>query len=523
MSLTEREAKAHDGLLKYYNGLTIPQLAFYHGTTKRVAAALRDGAIKPSDLGAGLVWRDRWSLGAIGSGKSVGGLFATIAYSAFIPGNEGVIVRKRWEELKNHLIPALYELLAADFEMGGVGIDPYSIMSKPRAVGAASEIIVRTAGKESRIILKPEPDGPDRFIEDSFKGPEYGWFLLDEMTQLREITWMTLTGRLRRPNIPSHLRAGMAMGNPPVENHWVHDKAQEMEVMAARGERPDICVVRSTMDDNPHLDPDYVKRMKRQYRDDPIGYAMYIEGQDGIHIEGKPVFGNTFKTKSHVDDELKYNPFRPMLVGLDFGYHHPAAVFFQIDDRGRINVLGELLGESQMADEFAEDVWDYLQQKFPRVLRKNCKFFGDPAGAQQTDKGDTTLAILAKKGIRVGYRHMPIEPGLNQIRGLLKELRDGRPRIVMHPRCKNLIRAMIGGYHYARGRDGAMKPEPKKDGFYDHLVDAFRYGITNAVGTYREPRSVSVAGKQRKQFRNPQRGPQFAKGMTPAGLSEGSN
>lgn len=516
MAASSDVGKALDGLIHYYNQLTEPQLAFYHGCQRRVAKAMKRGLVKPEQLRAGMVWRDRWAIGGLGSGKTVGGLFAAIAYSALIPGNEGVIVRKRWEELKNHVIPEMYDLLAKEQDRGGVGIDPYAIMSKPRAVGAANEIIVRTTGKPSRIILKPEPDGPDRFVEDSFKGPEYGWFLLDEVTQLRQVTWNTLTGRLRRPNIPAHLRAGMAMGNPPVEGHWVYEMNELMAEIAERGEREDILIIRSTMEDNPFLDPDYVKREKRKYRNDPIGYAMYIEGQDGISVEGKPVFGSMFRTAVHVDENLKFNPFRPLLVGMDFGFHHPAAVFFQIDDRGRINILSEMLGKDKTAVEFAEDILDHIKQMFPKALLKHVQFFGDHAGTQRTDKGDTTVAILAKMGIRVRTRPMGIESGLDVIRDALRAFREGRPRLCIRPNCRILIRAMVGGYHYARMRGGQLRNEPKKDGYYDHVVDALRYGLANALGVYREPRSSRVAGPNKHR----RSGPKFARGMEPLGLSK---
>ncbi len=511
---------ALQGVLRYYEGLTIPQLAFYHGIPKRYAKALRAGAITVAQLGAGKVWRDRWQLGALGSGKTVGGLYSAIAYSALIPGNEGVIVRKRWEEIANHLIPELYRMAGlltspdGDYRNG----NPARLLSDPRTVGASKEILVKTEGEPSRIVLKPEPDGPERFIEDSFKGPEYGWFLLDEVTQLREVTWRTLTGRLRRPGIPPHLRAGLAMGNPPAEGHWVFDYARQQEQLEEAEGRPEILIIRSTMDDNPHLPEDYVRREKRKYKDDEIRYRMYILGEDGLDLKGRPVFGNMFHSGGqapHVEKALKYNPFRPLLVGMDFGWHHPAAVFFQIDDKGCVNILSEHLGKEVSAERFAQDVWDQVQKNFPRVPRHHVRFFGDPAGAQRSDKGDTTFAILAKQGIRVGHRVMPIETGLDLIRDLLREIRGSRPRLQAHPRCKDLIKAFLGGYYYDTMRGGGVRMEPKKDGYYDHLVDALRYGLTNTLGVYREPRGGTVAGPAK--LRN--RGPQFARGMTAAGLS----
>jgi len=175
--------------------------------------------------------------------------------------------------------------------------------------------------------------------------------------------------------------------------------------------------------------------------------------------------------------------------------------FMQMNKDGNINVLGELMGQEETAEEFGRRVKDYVQQTFPKI--KEVEYYGDPAGAQQTDKGDPTIAILARLGIRVGYRFIPIDPGLNLIRSLLGTMRRGRPRLVYHrDRCPILIKAKIGGYHYKQGRGGVTSPKPNKDGFYDHLQDAERYALTNICGVYND-----------KDDERKQEWPKYAKGM----------
>lgn len=485
MAKTELE-KAHQGILDYYNSLGEHQLAFYHRVPRERIRKWKSGEMGPPL--ASECHRDVIHIGALGSGKSVGGLYTAIALSVFIPDNFGIIVRKRWEELRNHVVDELYRL--ADDITGGRS---EALLGKPKIVGGSYEIVVQTADpkRPSRIIIKPEPDGTDRAIEDSFKGPEFGWFLLDEATSLREATWRALLGRLRR-KFPGKsdaenaaLRAGLAMTNPPFAGNWIHDNvALPYDTMRAQEEltRRDTLVIRSTMEDNLHLDDDYIANVKHQFRNDPIRYRMYVLGEDGINIEGRPVFGDAFQSKFHLD-KLKLNPHLPLIVGMDFGWHHPAAVFLQKTPEGYINVLGEILGNEMTAEEFGKAVLDYISANYPNA--RQVEYYGDPAGAQQTDKGDPTIVIMAKMGIRIGFRKMEINPGLDLIRDLLGTMRQHRPRLVFDDsNCPILVKAMIGGYHYKQARTGMVKPMPNKDGFYDHLVDAFRYALTNICGVY---------------------------------------
>jgi len=502
MSSKSKTEIAISGLKHYYDGLSNPQLAFYHRVPRQLIQEWREGRRGPPVKGE--IHRDVVHIGALGSGKSVGGLFTAIALSCLIPDNLGVVVRKRWEELKNHVIDEMFRL--ADEMTDG---NRKALMSDPRAIGGSYEITVYTMGRPSKIIVKPEPDGTDRFIEDSFKGPEFGWFLCDELTQLRQATWDTLRGRLRRrfPHVSasesSTLWAGLAMSNPPFAGHWladdVTDVAREQEATEDLT-TDDPLIIRSKMDDNPFLPKEYIIAEKRKYRNDPIRYRMYIEGEDGLSIDGRPVFGDIFQGGTHTEDNLKYNPFTPLVVGLDFGWHHPAAVFLQQDRDGCINILGELMGDEETAESFGMRVLDYIKQVFPKI--SDVQYFGDPAGAQQTDKGDPTIAILGRLGIHVAYRFMPIDPGLDLIRKLLGTLRNKRPRLMLHTtRCSILIKGFIGGYYYKQAKGGVSTPKPYKDGFYDHPMDALRYALGNICGDYDD-------GLKKKNW------PKFAKGPT---------
>lgn len=468
----------------------------YFGVDKEVAEAIWKRKIAGPPKGS--TFRDAINIGGRGSAKTYISLYTALSLSTDYEDNLGIIVRRHWNELKNSIILDFRKVL----EQVTDGHPEYLVEGPNRKEGYY-EYVVFTRGKPSYILVKPEPEkASDREIEDAFKGPEYGWFLCDELTQLKRITWSTLQDNLRRPHI--HNRRGLGMTNPPTKGHWLYELAREQEAATARGERAQVLIIRSRMEDNPYLPSDYIENMKRKYKNDPVRYAMYVEGRDGIELEGTPVFKGAYKIGVN-DGDLKYDPFRPLVVGMDFGWNRAAAIFLQVTQLGYLNILGEMRAEHMTVERFGNAVRDYIKQNYPKIPLSMVEYFGDPAG-RQTDQtsGQTAIAILRDKcGMHVRWSKVRREVGLDMMREALTDygINAARPRLVLDKsRCHDLITGFIGGYRW-RQSGGVTKPEPHKDGYFDHYMDALRYALQNVMG---------VRQKQ-KQFTEPI----FADGMKP--------
>src|SRR3990167_2341586 len=295
-----------------------------------------DSAAKP--------YRKRIFRGAYGCGKSYILDYTGINLSVNQPGNLGLIARKRFEQLINTTLATFYQIIDEATDN-----DRSALICDTNDANGAIEIFMRTSGEPSKIIFRIEPDGTEEMIRDSFKGYELGWFGLDEMPQLKKVTYDTLATRLRRPGF---VLAGLGASNPARSTHWFTQRVQAAEQELSLGVRPDELVISARAFDNPYLRADYIADLKKQFANDPDGYDMYVLGLDGMDITGKPVFRKDFNDKVHVDEKLRPNVFMPLYVGLDFGYHNPAAVWFQRDDRDRFNVLGELSPEDIGVDTF---------------------------------------------------------------------------------------------------------------------------------------------------------------------------
>lgn len=214
--------------------------------------------------------------------------------------------------------------------------------------------------------------------------------------------------------------------------------------------------------------PDWVKRyVHAEYGDDPSGTAVFRE---------------SFKMSFHVADEVLPVVGHPLIVGLDFG-RDPCAVITQMDHKGRLLILQEVI---------AEDIGLELQLRIglrpalstERYLGRPVAIIGDPAGMQRSTMYEETSFDLIK---RAGFMAYPaptndLDPRLRAIEAFLLAQRDGGPAMVIdRGRCPTLIRALSGGYRYAKTKAGQRKPTPDKNSF-SHVTDALQYACLAAHG-----------------------------------------
>ena len=168
-----------------------------------------------------------------------------------------------------------------------------------------------------------------------------------------------------------------------------------------------------------------------------------------------------------------YNPVLPLYRAIDFGFVNPfVCLWIQVDGDGVVRVIDEYVKSRVTIAEHARE----LKAKTPCQERQVAGTFGDPAGDGRNDvTGTSAVKELAALGIRVKHRRSLILDGIEKIRAHLRA-GDGSHRLIVDPRCERLIEA-LRCYHYP---DTTTPTEmPKKDGVYDHPIDALRYFFVN--------------------------------------------
>jgi hypothetical protein len=224
----------------------------------------------------------------------------------------------------------------------------------------------------------------------------------------------------------------------------------------------------------------YYERLSRANSPDWI--KRYVHAQFGDDPSGSAVFRDSFSSKVHVVSSLE--PVNsPLIVGQDFG-RDPCSIICQVDHRGRLLVLQEVI---------AEDTG--LELHVDRALRPillSERFMGRAVGLIDEETSFDALK-------RLGFAAFPaptndIDPRLRAVEQWLMR-RDGV--LIDGTNCPTLVRALSGGYRYAKTRAGLRKPTPTKSHPYSDIVDAFQYVCLIAQGRMHELMAMHLTNRRR--------------------------
>lgn len=232
-----------------------------------------------------------------------------------------------------------------------------------------------------------------------------------------------------------------------------------------------------------NLPPGYYARQLVGKSDDWV--KVYLKGEYGFTLDGKPVFPE-YSDADHCPearmdalDEKGLAGWPRVLkdedvyVDFDFGLT-PAAVWGQITPTGHWFVFDELVATDMGFDEFSDHVLEHNQRLYPHCV---FNYGGDPAGQQraQTDQ-KTCFQIAAAKGIQIEPAPQTLQIRLEGARKPMRTMISGKPQFMLHPNCKRLRKALLGGYHYRRVQVSGERYEDKPfKGPDSHVADAFTY------------------------------------------------
>lgn len=405
--------------------------------------------------------------GGYGSAKTLGACALGVLLSLQIPGNRGIVIRETYPKLHDNTQRVFMEML----ERAGI----------------------KWKGRENRdgwyhrIILANKSEIHFREGRTVRLGADYGWFFVDEASEVEERLFKNLQARLRLPAAGPYLR-GFLTSNPPHQNHWLHKVfgedpgafSKEVETSPGHFEQTTFRFMQASTRANPHNPPGYLADLLTGLTQAEI--ARLVEGGYGYIPDGPPAYP-TFDHFRHVGIPEAQKDIS-LVRGWDFGFRHPAITFHQFFRclKGEIhwNILDALDGRMIEAVPLADMVLTYTRQAFPDIDPMMIEDVGDAAGAKVSDTGPGPIIQLAGPpyNLRFSYKKCEVEPGLRMIRDFLRlpECKCGQQRFLVHRKCRYVIEGFQGGYHLKRDIAGKLvKDEPLKDGFYDDFMDSKRY------------------------------------------------
>ena len=295
-------------------------------------------------------------------------------------------------------------------------------------------------------------------------------------------SWFGLIADTNMPSVGSPWHKFMETDTPPdwqvfVQPSGMSDEAENLEWLTQTPETLKLSVD----------DPDrraqgrtYYERFIRS--NSPDWCKRYVHAEFGDDPSGTAVYRESFNRSWHVTSGVTPVSGYPLLLGLDFG-RDPCGIICQPDHRGRLLVLEEII---------AEDIGLELQLQRairPTLMRteylgRPVMIVGDPAGRQRSTLYEETSFDLIKRHGLMAYPAPTndIDKRINAVESWLLGARDGGPALVIDgDRCPMLVRALSGGYRYAKMRNGQRRAVPDKNDS-SHIMDAFQYACVAAHG-----------------------------------------
>lgn len=261
-----------------------------------------------------------------------------------------------------------------------------------------------------------------------------------------------------------------ASSNPPDRGTWWGDFLENPPTNAAvffqpSGRSPEC-------DWDQYLPDNYYQNLVESH--DEEWCKVYVDGQLGASLEGQPVFKNFNKDVHVAKEHLRPVRGAPIVIGCDAALH-PAAIYTQIDYKGRLLVLHEDYATGMGALTFVRDrVKRTLAEKFGGIDALICV---DPAANTRSQSDERTWLDVARSlGMRtVTAPTNVIAARLTAVDAFLTRMIDGEPGLVVDPGCTTLIDALQTKYQYKAKKDGDTEEKPSKTHPFSDVADALQY------------------------------------------------
>lgn len=403
-------------------------------------------------------------LGPAGSGKSVVGCADIMLRALMMPGTKWFVARRDYNDLIDTTLRTMTNILNR--------LPDGTLLDRQKAAPQKWWIRPIVAGANGKMTEPSEITFMG--LSDDVGSYEFTGGFVDEVDEVEKQYFFQMLGRLRHKPFPEFPDENFFIGsacNPPSMTHWLYTECTGLNVAGVKEKDPTITMFRPRPAENQrNLPKGYYEQMAASMPEELR--QRYVDGMWGNTYPGEPVI-RQFRRAIHTAKEL---PFQggTLFRFWDFGYNRPGVLFAQVRTDGRVQVLKEFLGHHIEGTKFVETVHAITAQDFPTAT----KFvdYGDPAVAQHKDTG-SMLALLNNAGVLMRYQRTPFDLSIQVLRKRFESMIEGEQALLIDESCRVLVDGLAGGYHLKE--DGVT---PRKDGHFDHLVDALRYGIYNLFG-----------------------------------------
>ena len=366
--------------------------------------------------------------GGFGNGKTESLCWRALKLAFEHPGTLGLLGRHTYRELQDSTERSFFDVCPPQL------ISDYRKQENSVRLINGSEIIFRAFDKEHKI-----------------KSMNLAWFGIDQIEEVTEEIYLQLLGRLRNKSC----RYAFGVGNP--EPGWVKRRFKDVS-----GKDQDLLFVEATTMENPHLPPDYVENLMKNYPD--FWVKRYVYG-DWSAFEGQ-VFTH-FKEALHVIDPFEVPKTWKKEFIIDYGYRNPlACIRIAIDYDDNYFVIDEHYEREQVISWHAEKIKAMGYDK-----TQTCWI--DPScAAKNRTKNNIQVSIIDE----FTDESIFTVPANNEIAGVLRVnewFKEGRLKIFRN--CVNTVKE-VSEWRWKKVKPdwGKNLPEQTEDKA-DHICDSLKY------------------------------------------------
>ena len=342
------------------------------------------------------------------------------------PGTMGAIVASTYRNLNDYVIPMLTrELWEA---LGDVW------MWDELVVGYNKQDNIVTFKNGSKIYLR-SCDRPD-----DLRGPNLGWFAIDEAAKVKYGTWKIMVGRIRKPPEKGFITT------TPRGRDWIYDEF-------SRKQRGNYEYFTGATDENKNLSDAYIESLKESYSGSFLRQEFYGEFTTWEGL----VYPDIAVETHHLDAPVNSHDYKYALAGCDWGWRDPSTILVGlVGSDGFLHVVDEYYKTRTPVETMADtamamkDKWDINT------------FWCDPSRPDSLFKFKS-FGLNARKGKN------EITPGIEEVSRLINL---GLFRMDFNT-CPNTANE-FGIYQYPEDDGGRVVKDMPIDSD-NHAMDALRY------------------------------------------------
>lgn len=337
-----------------------------------------------------------------------------------------------------------------------------------------------------------------------FRGLTLSRVYADQAEEIPQDVYLELTARLSQHGYDHQITISPQSVS---EDHWI------AKHFPADGTDPERRYCSLSVHDNAHnLHPAVIPSLMKLYPPGHPQHRTLVLGQRGMSVVGDPVYKGAFVRAIH-EARAEFDPALPLEMALDFGKHHPCAIFRQRSVLGQVRFLGGILGQQLYLDDFLDLVLRFRAQWFPDAVEilECC----DPAGTSDTSHGTHgAIQTLRQKGIHPRWIPDANSPAMRlaaieRMAATMRRRTADRQEAFVVSNADRWLRiseqATVADRFLADGFEAGYvwdehfvsvgnKPvrKPKKDGWYEHGQNCAEYLELNFGIGAAEPEAVPV-------------------------------